>query len=336
MGINQRIKREAKYRLSGRWPGALAATGIFLAFLFLSALFREILLQIFYGFSLLDLSQNLEAAAGLLKNPYYWISTGLSWLLSFFLVSPAFLGLIRYFFLSAQFDKGVDREEDYPSVAEVFYYFSSGKRFGSWLFYQVRLLLRSILWGLISFLPGLVIFFWGYMGIDFHGLTALENADYWDAFGQAFQSGILVLVGEILLLCGFVLYIPMMLRYFLAPFLLIKEKLPAEECFRLSVRMMKNYRGKIFSLLFSFFGWALLCVFAFPVLYVLPYAAVSACVGAKWLLRQEEQMAQQPPAPPVSFQYPSAPESRVSERNWQASERAAAENSGKEGGEPPV
>lgn len=314
MGANQRIKAQTKACLSGNWSSALAVTGVVLAFQFLSMIVQESLLLILNRLALVDIFSNESlTVAEVLSNPFYWLSSAVGWLFSFFLTAPVFLGALRYFYLLSQAVRLGGRE--LPCVGEVFYYFSSGRRFIRWLTFQVQLTLRGIVWAVISFLPGgLLVCFSGIL----KGSVLSSNADA----ALAVQSVFLLLAGELLLACGLVLFVSFMLRYFLSPFLLFREEdyTPAA-CMKESIRGMSHFRGKVFSLIMSFFGWLVLCILAFPVLYVLPYMGVALTVAAGWILeagrdsgRQQVRPVQQTTAYP-SYAPPSAVEQEGEDGN---------------------
>ncbi len=260
MSPNQQIRKEARGQLRGHWPQALAVTSVCLAAVLLFTILRE-------GIAVLSGVIPLASALGdqplEIANPYaYLFISSLVTLVQLLVMAPLLLGAVKWFFRRA-------RGEEVP-VSVIFDYFS-GRALGRALVFLGQALVRLAGWGALSFLPGLAC---AYFAEKNNGSTVSVTA------GNMLGS-----LAAVLLALGTLLFVPMMLRYFLAPFLFTEDDaLPAAESFRLSVERMSGFRGHVFVLGCTFIGWLLLCLFAFPLLYVLPYLAAAMANCAKWIL----------------------------------------------------
>lgn len=175
---------------------------------------------------------------------------------------------------SARFSGKVTRS------TRIVYYFSSRSLFVRSLSCSFQLLLRTALWGLVCFAPGII-------------LTTVCSI-----LGNVANSGIQQIPtwGG----CGNFLVFPSLLRrmdliYFPdAPLFRCPNRgwpgfgsKPVHTCIKLSILRMKKRKGSAFVLMLSFLGWALLCFFVIPALFVIPYFRMSRVTCAKWILIQD-------------------------------------------------
>lgn len=77
-------------------------------------------------------------------------------------------------------------------------------------------------------------------------------------------------------------------RWFLAPYY-FAEGNSAHRSFSLSVKATKGQRTAIFGFSLSFFGWALLSVLIFPMLWTVPYYETASAVYARYLMERYER-----------------------------------------------
>lgn len=275
MSPNQQLKREARSQLAGHWPQALAVTAVYLAASLLFAVLQEGL-SVLTGAIPLEVALGEASFTGLADTPLSVAVDTAVTVLQLVLLTPLVLGMVKWFFRRAQGEE--------VSIAVMFEYYTRGEQFVRALAFLANGLIRVLAWGCVSFLPG---------------AACLAVASYQKrVFSPSPQvaAGLWEPLGVVLLGLGFLLFIPMMLRFFLAPFLFVEDSsLSAGMCYRLSVQNMRFFRGHLFSLICSFIGWLLLCLFSFPLLFVYPYFAAALSNSAKWILfenhRAEEARA---------------------------------------------
>ena len=262
MSPNQQLKREAKFQLRGHWPQALTVTAVYLTATLFFAVLQEGLL-VLTGVIPLKAALGEIQIAQLPHPPLTFIINSVVTVFRLVLLAPLVLGIVKWFFRRAQGEE--------ISVSVLFEYYSSGEQFVRALAFLAHGLVRVLAWGCVSFLPG--------------GLCLAAAAYQRRSFAHYEAAGVLEPLGLVLLGLGFLLFIPMMLRLFLAPFLFVEDSsLSAGMCFRLSAQKMRFFRGHLFSLICSFLGWLVLCLFSFPLLYVFPYFAAALSNSAKWIL----------------------------------------------------
>ncbi len=262
MSPNQQLKREAKFQLRGHWPQALAVTAVYLTATLFFAVLQEGLL-VLTGVIPLKAALGEIQIAQLPHPPLTFIINSVVTVFRLVLLAPLVLGIVKWFFRRAQGEE--------ISVSVLFEYYSSGEQFVRALAFLAHGLVRVLAWGCVSFLPG--------------GLCLAAAAYQRRSFAHYAAAGVLEPLGLVFLGLGILLFIPMMLRLFLAPFLFVEDSsLSAGMCFRLSVQKMRFFRGHLFSLICSFLGWLVLCLFSFPLLYVFPYFAAALSNSAKWIL----------------------------------------------------
>ena len=172
----------------------------------------------------------------------------------FFILYPIIMGTVRFF---VRFIKG-GIEED---AAAVFYYFTSGRKYGKILYLQIILLIKKLGVGLVTALPMLIAW-------------VISGSFVYDLFNIAMpiwaQSVSYIII--YLRVLGFVAYFLITLRYYLAPFLLAADEgMHAAEAVYMSKLISKRTLIDFVFLLFSHIIYILLSFILLPAVFTLPY-----------------------------------------------------------------
>ena len=207
-------------------------------------------------------------AAGKLQMGAFFGVPLASSILALLLLFPLWLGFIRWMSFLALGER-LDAEA-------VFYYYLPGN-YSSGFEFSCAFFLRVAGWALVCFLPGAAS----------ASFSALVQNGVLTA--SAMTSDAVEGLGGLLELGGTVLFFNRVLRYFAAPFLFVTRG-DGSASIRASIAVMNGFRNRMFGLGFTFFGWFLLCVFAFPAVYVFPYATESFLVAAKWIVYSFENL----------------------------------------------
>jgi len=270
MSIRKLIKKDARLALKSAFSKAasitltLAAVGIF--FYLLESLLYYIL----------DIRPVAEMVAelpfpvtALPEIPLLGLAvSGGCLLLSFLLLSPLNLGAVKWYY---ELSSGGE-----ASFELLFTYFSSFKLYCRALWYAINLSVRSFFWTLLFLLPGsfcLAAASW---------LYSVENIPLYLSV-----VSLLMVIGVFLLAFGCVFAFIYLQKYYVASYLICQDNtVPAIQCFKTSCRYSRGSRGFIALFRLSFLLWYLLCVFIFPVLYVIPYTEASYAIYAKYLIQK--------------------------------------------------
>lgn len=185
-------------------------------------------------------------------------------LLNLFLVCPLFLGLIR-FFKNLVF-------ENVLGVQEIFIYFSCFKAYKRAMRLILDLLARFIFYSVVCFIPAGIVklitsdFFFDLLNVDI---------PLWSESLGALLSFLIGMAA----LAIFVL----MLRYYLAPFLLVaNDDMSVDEAIHMASVIARRSSGELWSLIFSFLGYLLLSLFVVPIIFTLPYFLCALTVHARY------------------------------------------------------
>lgn len=261
---NSAVKSTAKASLKGRWPQAIGICFIPISLMLLISGVETLLSIVF--------SENSSALNLLMSGDVMSITwqrgliTLVSLLLPLFLTAPVTLGLNRFFWRTTG---GAD-----DTVGSIFYYFSEPALYVRSIIYEILFKLRIYLIGLICFLPAAAAAL--FSNTDVYNVLRIAPP-YFMKYMPAVSIG--------LAFVGVLLFVPLMLRYYLAPFLLINDEgISPNDAFRLSARISKGSKAAYFVFILSFIGWFLLCAFALPILYVYPYVLASSAVFARYTL----------------------------------------------------
>lgn len=181
-----------------------------------------------------------------------------------FVFLPLLLGAVRFFWrmiFGAQ-----DRQ------AALFYYFSDKQKYKRALHMAAALVLRVIGFGIILFAPALIVDI--FSGVKFYDLINMP-IPIW--------TGNLYYVSAFLKTVASVLLFFIMSKYYLAPFLIVAdENMEVAEAVHMSCTVSKNTLLEFICLIFSFFGWFVISLFVFPLVFTIPYFMTSLCVHARF------------------------------------------------------
>ena len=185
-------------------------------------------------------------------------------LLNDVLICPLFLGLIR-FFKNLIF-------ENVLCVQEIFIYFSCFKAYKRALRLILDLLARFIFYSVVCFIPAGIVrfitsdFFFGLLNIDI---------PLWSESLGALLSFLIGMAA----LSVFIL----MLRYYLAPFLLVaNDDMSVDEAIHMASVIARRSSGELWSLIFSFLGYLILSLFVVPIIFTLPYFLCALTVHSRY------------------------------------------------------
>ncbi len=194
-------------------------------------------------------------------------------IIAFFMLAPLLLGVIRFFW------RLIFGADDKP--LSVFYWFSDGLKYKRALKLIAALALRALLFGLILFLPALIVDF--FTGGTFYELFDLsiplwtENLYYLSIFLKTIATVLLLFI---------------MAKYYLAPFLIIAdENMEIDEAVHMSSVIAKNTMLDYIYLIFSFFGWFIISVLVFPLVFTMPYFITSLSVHARFAIADYNKKA---------------------------------------------
>lgn len=196
------------------------------------------------------------------------VSLALNILFVVFAVLPVLFGLLRYMWFVLS---GITQ-----NPIQIFYYFSSGERFGRAANLSARLVIKGSLWAFVCFLPAFVV-------------SVLLNSSFYEAVGISIPEfiGNLWVLEVFLAVAGLIGWVFLMLRYYLAPFLFVAdEKMPAftvmDTAKVLSKRTMLDY----VCLVFSMFVWVLISLTGMPIIFTLPYFLMAYLVHGCYAVAQ--------------------------------------------------
>lgn len=286
MSPEAKVKLEARARLANNnWSKAIAIFFITISIPVLLSIcleFARFLLNVqvtpgtlYKGGNLRDMIAYITAqlrTSRLLE--YLVVAVALSVLMSL-VTLPLHLGVVRWNYLAAKGES--------PDAGSVFVYFSSVKQYFRAIWFSVLLGLRLLLWAVLLFAPGLALLV---LSTDF---IMNGNQDYLTAATAG------ILGGSLLLLAGTVLFVLVLLRYFLAAYVVVaKSEKSVNHCIHYSWRRMKGFRKSVFILVLSFIGWFLLSFFVLPVIFVVPYFRVSLATCAKWIMQDKSEPSSLP------------------------------------------
>lgn len=268
-GLFSALKSNAKRALRGSWGKAI---GILFISLTVSILFYilQMILDTFYGSPLVDLPDHTSWYQFMEAMVPYLVFTGLLALLSW-LLSPLTLGIQGWY-------ARLVYERETP-VGSIFSFFERGRLYLRALWYSVNLGVRTALWSILFFL--------------------LPSAAMGCLIGLRDKSSLfilLVFLTSVLFIVMAVLYVMVLFRYFLAPYLMtIDDSLTANQAIKKSVAYTKGFRVDIFLFHLSFIGWFLLTCLLFPLgLYTVPYFNTSAAMLARYIVEYNQRREEIP------------------------------------------
>lgn len=188
--------------------------------------------------------------------------------LSFFVLLPLILGVIRFFW------RMIFGADDSP--VSVFYWFSSKNNYLRAVKLEFLLAVRALFFGIILFIPAMIVdlfagsFLYDALKIPIPLWTS--NLYYLSLFLKTVASVILVFI---------------MARYYMAPFLLIAdEEMDAAEAIHMSDVISKSTILDFIYLFFSLIGWIALSVLIIPIMFTLPYIITSVSVHVRFAVAE--------------------------------------------------
>mgnify|MGYP002521592532 CR=1 FL=1 len=189
-------------------------------------------------------------------------------IVSVFLLSPLFFGLIRFFW------RMLFGADDFPS--SVFYCFSSKKAYMRALKLTLSLLVRAVFFGIVLFVPAFIVdLFAGsfiYDALKIPTPLWTSNLYYLSLFLKSAAAVILAFI---------------MARYYMAPFLIAAdENMEVAEAAHMSDIISKRTMLDFIYLIFSFFGWILLSALVFPLIFTMPYILTSIGVHVRFAVAE--------------------------------------------------
>ncbi len=179
------------------------------------------------------------------------------YLLLFFLFMPLLFGLLRF---NWRILLGVT-----DNCVSVFYYFSGKIQYLKIIKLQFILLIKAFMRGIIFFIPAIFI-------------KLISQEFFYNFFDMPMPlwAGNLGPVINGLLTFALVLLIFMMLRFYMAPMLVVAdEKMEVDEAIHMSDTISKKSAIDFIYLTLSFIGWIILSYFVFPLIITLPYMILS-------------------------------------------------------------
>ena len=180
------------------------------------------------------------------------------------LIFPLTFGGIRSFWLLMCDQKNV--------LPEVFYYFSSGESYFKAIKLFTSLLSKMFFMGILLIIPSIIA----------DALSSAKVYEFFQLSAPAWTSNISV-VSVFLKTAAGVIILVLMLKYYLAPFLLIAdEQMDVQEAIHKSTVLSKATGMDFIFLFFSFLGWIFLSLFLIPLIVTVPYFIVSYMVHSRF------------------------------------------------------
>lgn len=196
--------------------------------------------------------------------------------LTLLLICPLFLGIMR-FFKNLIFGAHVD-------FTEIFIYFSAAKAYKRAIRLVLELFARFIFYGIISLIPAGIV---KLITSDFFFRILNMDIPLWSA---SFNTLLSFLMG-MAALSVFIL----MLRYYLAPFLLVADDgMTVGEAIHMSTILSRRSSSELWSLVFSFLGLFFVSLFAIPLIFTLPYLLCALTVHSRYAVTNFNLSINQP------------------------------------------
>lgn len=192
------------------------------------------------------------------------VSTVILVVFTLFITLPLLLGVFRCYWLIMWDKKSV--------VGEVFYYFSSGENYIKTVKLFGSLFLKALGIGAILIIPSIIT-----------DILSLAKIYEFFQFSAPSWSSNLALVSVFLKVVAGVILLIIMLKYYLAPFLIIAdEEMDVQEAIHKSTVLAKASLIDFITLTLSFAGYIILSVFVVPLIFTLPYFMVSYMVHSRF------------------------------------------------------
>ncbi len=264
MSPEKKISIQGRKILSGNMASAVGAF-LFAALAVLLIFYGTYLIFALGDFALLKLDNVLpfaeELRSSLSLGSYGLIPVTICFALV--LISPLFLGLIRFYYLLAK--------EENPAFFELFRYI--GKGYSRALHICVAIILRCFWRILIPLFPGLVCY-----------LTAsIVNSEL---ESLAFYHIIWYVISYALIFLGIICASAFCHKYLLYCFIFFEdESLEIEEILVYSLEYIAPFKGVTPKLMLTLTPYILSCILIIPAVFVIPYVLTCLSISAKWLLK---------------------------------------------------
>ena len=162
------------------------------------------------------------------------------------------------------------------SPVAVFYYFTSKNAYKRALRLTVLLALRALFFGIILFIPSFIVDLFSssfiYDALKMPTPLWTSNLYYLSLFLKTAATVILIFI---------------MARYYMAPFLIAAdEDMEVDEAIHMSDTISKRTMLDFIYLFFSFFGWILVSVLVFPLIFTMPYILISFGVHVRFAIAE--------------------------------------------------
>ena len=241
------VKSTAKDSLKGVWPAAITV-GVLLTLTYYFGMFLSELVKAVVPFN--------DTAVTIVTLAVYLLV----------LYIPLFLGALRWFWcITAK--KPYDKKE-------VFTYFSSPKKYFRTIGFTLSLLVRLVFCALAAFFPAIIA-----SVLSAPWFYSLLN------FTMPMWSANLPVVANFLEVLGLILFVFLSLRFYLSGLLLvIDDDMHPGEAFYISGLISRDFLMNFIILLFSFFGWIIISLFAVPLIFTLPLLIASFTVHGRFAI----------------------------------------------------
>lgn len=184
--------------------------------------------------------------------------------LTLFFICPLFLGLIR-FFKSLILGYTAD-------FLETFIYFGSASAYKRALRLIFELFVRFIFYAIITFIPAGILKF-----VTSDLFFSILNLDI-----PLWIESLNTLLSFLMGMAALSIFI-LMLRYYLAPFLLVADDdMTVGEAIHMSTILSRRSASELWSLTFSFLGLFFVSLFAIPLIFTLPYLLCALTVHSRY------------------------------------------------------
>lgn len=264
MELHRIIKSDAKKALRRYWGRSVVAALIVFAAYLAIALSESILLFVFSGEE--SVSAKIFDLAS--TTPEVLVILGCT-ALAFCLLMPGLL--LGFKKLHLGFAKNAE-----TAVYTLFDCFSSLREFFRSFFFSLMLSLRCAAVTLLSLVPGTALIYAA------HTYIQPQNRTVYMLKVCAYCVG--ALVGLLCLAMGLIF----MQRWFAAPYYLVSGR-GIHKSFTLSVKATRRMTSEIIRFKLSYFGWALLSIFVFPILWSLPYYSIAEAIYAEYLIERQSR-----------------------------------------------
>lgn len=275
MSLNKNIKSDALLALKYNWLKAIGITLVWLTIFLMCFIIKSFI----YTLLNFDIDNTVSIINGniILSTSSLQILIIISIIIS--LVYSAIFSILKIGDLFWNYTTIYSINNDFYNI---FHYYSSLKKIlKSWNI-SIQIFMRKTFWTIILLLPSVVIGSWSIYA------TIYQHEVY---------NKILITFGYILSLLltivAIIIRIIFLQRYFLTRYLIVSgECKKVRQAIKLSIKIMNGKKIDCISLLLSFLGWVVPCVFIIPIFFVLPYIKMSLALYSRYLLEDYKNTQQ--------------------------------------------